>query len=200
MLFFEIVGVVVVLSLMLYLLLFVLYRIFVKELEPSLDPAQMPKLRPVPIPSKNCSFFTKILVWFFKVRQWDLAAHWVFTLTDGTDIVIPKGFRFDGASIPRPFWAILSPTGLLLIPGLIHDYGYKHNHIWKRGKDNKVSKYKQGAGKSYWDKLFLEVGKQVNGFTVVDFIAWLGIVISGHVIWRKHRKAESRSQGRKFKA
>jgi hypothetical protein len=44
------------------------------------------------------------------------------TLKDGTEIILPADFELDGASIPRIFWGILSPVGLLLIPGLIHDY------------------------------------------------------------------------------
>ena len=67
----------------------------------------------------------RLLVWIFEVRKWELMENWYFTLNDDVQIVINKGFVFDGASIPRPLWAFLSPVGLLLIPGLIHDYGYK---------------------------------------------------------------------------
>ena len=54
--------------------------------------------------------------------------------------------------------------------------------------------HKKGAGKSYWDRLFLEVGKQVNGFALIDRIAWLGILIGGGGTWRKHRATDENPQ------
>lgn len=177
--FFEIVGVFVVLGLIFFLLLFIVYLIAIKPKEAFIEPKNMPKLTPIPIPTKNRSFFKRILVWFFDVRKWELAQNWLFKIKDDTEIVIPKGFRFDGASVPRPLWAIMSPTGLLLIPGLIHDYGYKYNQLWKRESDSKIVAYMNKAGKSYWDKLFLEVGEQVNGFALIGRIAFLGIVLGG---------------------
>ncbi len=154
----------------------------------------MPKLTPVPIPTKNRRFLMRMLVWFFEVRKWELSQHWSFRLEDRTEIVLPKGFRFDGASIPRPFWAILSPIGLLLIPGLIHDYGYKYDQLWMKGENNEILEFKKGKGKSYWDKLFLEVGKQVNGFAPIDRIAWLGVVLGGGGAWKKHRNTNATPQ------
>lgn len=40
-------------------------------------------------------------------------------------IKVPKGFLSDGASVPRPFWAIFSPfNGDYFEAALIHDYLY----------------------------------------------------------------------------
>lgn len=194
MVFFEIVGIIICLALILFLMLFVIYYLILKPAQSFIDPDKMPNLRPIPIPSKNRGFFMKILVWFFEIRKWELSQIWTFELEDGTEIVLPNDFRFDGASIPRPFWAILSPTGLLLIPGLIHDYGYKYDQLWKKSEDNNIVEYQKGAGKSYWDGLFLQVGKQVNGFTLIDRIAWLGVVIGGGGAWKKHRKVNKSPQ------
>ncbi len=192
--FFEIVGVTVVLGFILFLLLLIIYFLIIKAAEAFISPEKMPRLTPIPIPSKNRPLFLKILVWFFEVRQWELSEPWVFKLENDVEIVIQKGFRFDGASIPRPFWAILSPTGLLLIPGLIHDYGYKYDQLWKKDENNKIIEYMRGAGKNYWDKLFLEVGKQVNGFALIDRIAWLGVAIGGGGAWNKHRANDESPQ------
>jgi hypothetical protein len=186
---FQIVGVIVLLGLILFLLLFIVYLMMKrKPVKAFIDPEKMPKLTPVPIPTKNRSFFMKILVWVFEVRKWELSQNWFFKLDDGTEIVLPEDFKFDGASIPRLFWAILSPTGLLLIPGLIHDYGYKYNQLWMKDNEDNITEYMQGEGKSYWDRLFLEVGKQVNGFALINLIAWLGVFIGGSGAWKKHRE------------
>ena len=43
---------------------------------------------------------------------------WNFSL-NGENYVIPKGFVFDGASVPKFLASWLSPTGVLLIGGLV---------------------------------------------------------------------------------
>ena len=57
----------------------------------------------------------------------------VSVIDDEVEYVIPKGFQFDGASIPKFLHTWLSPTGVLLMGGLVHDYAYKYATL--RGKD-----------------------------------------------------------------
>lgn len=184
---FEIVGMIVVLSFGLFFLLLLTYYLIVRPVDAAINTEGMPKLTPIPIPTKNRSFLMRLLVWFFEVRKWELSQDWSFRLEGGPEIVIPRGFHFDGASIPRPLWGILSPIGLLLIPGLVHDYGYKYDQLWMKDEDNELVAFQKGAGRSYWDSLFLEVGKQVNGFAAIDWSAWLAIKIAGGGVWNKHR-------------
>jgi hypothetical protein len=67
-----------------------------------------------------------------------------------------EGFQFDGASIPRVLWAFLNPIGLLLIPGLIHDYGYRHRQLWIIDEDSmEAVPYMEGEDKAQWDQLFI---------------------------------------------
>ena len=63
-----------------------------------------------------------------------MARDFEYTLPDGREIVIPEGFVFDGASVPRLLWGLLSPTGLLLIGGLVHDFGYRFDLLVRRGE------------------------------------------------------------------
>ena len=150
----------------------------------------MPTLKPVPIPTKNQKTpIHKLLVFIFNVRKWELVENWHYKLNDGVELVIPKGFRFDGASIPRPFWALLSPVGLLLIPGLLHDYGYRYDQIWEVGPDGKAKAYKKNAGKGFWDTLFKDTGKEINGFFLINLIAWIAVAAAGSSSWDAHRKA-----------
>ena len=86
--------------------------------------------------------------------------NWEYDLPDGRRVLIPKGFVFDGASIPRLLWFFLSPTGLLLIPGLIHDFGYRYDYIWVVGEDGRICKQDQAMGQDYWDEVFYSVGEQ----------------------------------------
>ncbi len=143
----------------------------------------MPLLTPVSIPTKNQdSVYKKWLIYFYSVRKWKLMENWKYELVadDGKSntIIIPKGFVFDGASIPRIFWFFLSPIGLLLIPALIHDYGYKYNQLWTIENGKPVA-YMKEAGQKYWDNLFKYVGNNVNNIIVVNTIARFAVGIAG---------------------
>ena len=119
---------------------------------------KMPKLAPITIPTKGKKPLAKLRAWITEVRQWQLVEDWQYQLPDQQTIIIPKGFVFDGASIPRLLWGLLSPTGLLLIPGLIHDFGYRYDYLWRLRSDGKVEKAYCRFGQKRWDKQFLSSG------------------------------------------
>ncbi len=184
-------GVLVIALFIFYAVMYVLYKIVKLENEPYFHIEQMPKLVPVPIPTeKQKNPLQKLLAFIFEIRRWELAECWRYQLNEKEELIIPKGFRFDGASIPKIFWAFLSPSGLLLIPGLLHDCGYKFDQIWKINSNGCPVPYKRGAGKEYWDQLFLDVCSEVNGVPLVNFIAWLAVALAGNGAWNKHRKAD----------
>ncbi len=130
---------------------------------------EMPILRPVPIPTKGLSFWKRIGVWRHTTRKWEVMEDWQYKNAFFT----PKGFIFDGASVPRFLWWFLSPTGLLLIPSLVHDNGYKYGGTWPR---------------KHWDDLFRVVTKEVTGTTIIPWIAWAAVRLGGWKAWRKHRR------------
>ena len=150
---------------------------------------EMPVIIPLPIETKGKGFFQKIWAWITEVRSWKLAENWEYELK-GTRIVIPKGFIFDGASIPRPLWGILSPTGLLLIPGLIHDFGYRFDYLWAVIPDTESGyiKIHEQAGQKYWDEVFYYLGMEINGIKTINFIAWLALSTMGFLAWNANRK------------
>ena len=148
----------------------------------------LPKLQPVPIKTKNRALLIRLWLWVTSVRQWIVIEDWTWTLPDGTQIIIPKGFKFDGASIPKPLWALLSPTGLLLVPGLIHDFAYRYDYLWARDQNEGLYKYGENRGQKYWDGVFRDVGIQVNGLTIIDTLAWLTLYAFGRFAWRGNRK------------
>ena len=193
MIVFQMMGIAVAVFLFLFLAFYALYRVFKKEAEPFVDKDKMPLLRPVPIPTRNRNFFMRVLVWIFDVRKWELMENWHFKIKDDSEtveIVVPGGFTFDGASIPRPFRAFLSPVGLLLIPSLIHDYGYRHDQLWEKNDDGEIVPHREKAGRKYWDELFRDIGKEINGFAFVDHIAYLGVRLGGCGKWNEYRKNE----------
>lgn len=150
----------------------------------------MPKLIPIPIPTKGKGFFTRLWIWRTSPRKWMMAEDWKYKLPGRRPvIVIPKDFIFDGASVPRVLWSLVSPIGLLLIPGLIHDFAYRYDFLWAICVDDKyVYKHYVCAGRKYWDSLFEEVAAEVNGTVFIDFLAMLAIRFFGFIAWRNNRK------------
>lgn len=181
------IGLIVVGLLSIYLFFYLLYLILCLTADSVLSTATMPMLKPVPIPTKKQKTpLHKLTIFLIEVRTWEVVESWEYPLSKEVTLVIPKGFRFDGASIPRPFWAILSPIGLLLIPGLLHDYGYKYDQLWETSPDGLIP-YKKGAGKDFWDKLFKDVGEKVNGVFLVNAIAWLAVAFGGSGTFNNYR-------------
>ena len=173
----------------LFAVLGLVYKIWGRSAESVVEEEGMPLLRPIPIPTKKVKGLMRVLVWLFEVRRWSLGEVWSRDLHDGTrnvTFVFHKGFKFDGASIPRIFWFLLSPVGLLLIPGLVHDYAYKYNQLWEID-DGVVKPYFKGGGKSRWDRLFLAAGEQINGLHILNAIAWSAVVIGGRGAWKQRR-------------
>ena len=148
---------------------------------------EMPKLTPLPIKTKGKELPEQIRAWITETRKWEVAEKWDFILPNGEIILIPEGFEFDGASIPRPLWWLLSPTGLLLIPGLIHDFGYRYDYILTYDSKGMVCKGHGGAGQEYWDNLFYEVGMEVNDMEEINYLAWLALSLMGKAAWKLNR-------------
>jgi hypothetical protein len=142
----------------------------------------LPKLIPVRMETKNKSLLSSLYQWVGVGRKWELADNWRYELDDETTLFIRKGFIFDGASIPRVFRPLLSPTGILLVPSLVHDFAYQNNYLI-RLKGTKREYYADKKGKIYWDKLFYKMSRDVNGLKFVSFLAFAALFIGGWFSW-----------------
>lgn len=157
-------------------------------------PFEFPKLSPVPIKTKGLHWYQKVKVWFTKPRRWIFVADWTYKTSDGTIIYIPEGFVFDGASIPRPFWWFLSPTGLLLIPAVIHDFIYKNGFYFditdfnNRESDWKGRVVTVNCKRSVADKMFYDIAYEVNEIHLADIPAYAAVRMFGWAAWNKHVK------------
>lgn len=147
-----------------------------------LEYAAMPLIQPLPIPTRGRSFFTAIWVWLTNSRKWLVAEDWPFQI-NGESYVIPKGFKFDGASIPRAFWFLLNPIGLLLIPGLIHDYAYANEGLLFQSRVEGPT-----MTQSECDMTFREAAIAVNGFKFINYCAWFTLYCFGFLAFNKHRR------------
>jgi hypothetical protein len=69
----------------------------------------------------------------------------------GIAIIVPRGFVTDFASIPQPFWSLLSPHGRYSRAAIVHDYLY----------------WTQSCSRAQADNLFL-IAMQESGVDVTD--------------------------------
>jgi hypothetical protein len=147
----------------------------------------MPQLRPIAIPTAGKGFWGAIWMWLTGVRTWEVADDWAFKI-GSTWYVIPQGFVFDGASIPKFLHTWLSPTGVLLMGGLVHDYAYKYATLLKSGKKKTMGTITQKKA----DEIFRDINIEQNGFHLLNKLAYWALRIGGFVAWNKHRKVNAK--------
>ena len=145
-------------------------------------PFGMPVLQPIPIETKDKGFWKGILLWLLGTRKWEVAEDFWFEL-DGESYIIPAGFEFDGASVPKFLATFLSPVGVLLMGGLVHDYGYKYATLMK--DDGTDIGYRDQA---HWDRIFRDICIEVNGFKFLNYLAYWTLRLAGFVAWNGHKK------------
>jgi len=147
----------------------------------------MPHIKPLPIKTKGKGFWKAIVMWLLSTRNWELTQDWKYNL-DGTEYVIPKGFTFDGASIPKFLRTFFSPVGVLLIGGLVHDYMYKYTHC----KPVSVKGALLVVDQKRADQIFRDINIVVNGFYTMNYLAYWSLRIGGFVAWNGHRKRDNK--------
>ena len=143
---------------------------------------EMPHMMPIAIPTKGKGFWSAIWMWLTGSRHWIVAKDFHYKMF-GNEYVIPKGFQFDGASIPKFLHTWLSPTGVLLMGGLVHDYAYKHAGLKMKGK-----KELHELDQKQSDVIFRNINIEINGFHFLNYLAFWALRIGGFLAWNGHRK------------
>ena len=183
-------GTIVTCILIVYLVLLALHQGKSKELSTAntlVNMAEMPVLRPIPLSTVNQkSLLNKILIFVFQVRRWRVEEAFIYEYK-GKKYAVHAGFEFDGASIPKALWGLLSPVGLLLIPGLLHDYGYRYNGIYSLDENNTPVWDETISTQSAWDELFKDIGNEVNNIPILNELAKFGLWLGGFKAWNAWR-------------
>lgn len=150
----------------------------------------MPKLRPIPIPTAGKGFWGAIWMWLLGTRHWEVADDWAFEI-NGEGFIIPQGFQFDGASIPKFLHTWLSPTGVLLMGGLVHDYAYKYETLLRSGQKETLGVIDQKRA----DEIFRDINIEQNGFHFLNNLAYWALRIGGFAAWNGHRERNCKIEG-----
>jgi len=144
---------------------------------------ELPHLQPIPIKTKGKGFWKGIIMWLLGTRNWVILKDFKYTM-NGNNYVIPKGFSFDGASIPKFLRTFFSPVGVLLIGGLVHDYMYKYAACKPADKKGQLLLVDQKKA----DQIFRDINIEVNGFYFMNYLAYWSLRLGGFVAWNGHRK------------
>ena len=103
----------------------------------------------------------------------------------GGDFEWPNTYWF--IAIPKFLGQFLSPVGVLLIGGLIHDYGYKYETLLLKNKKTIGIKTQK-----WMDETFRDINIEVNGFYFLNYLAYWALRLGGFVAWNKHRKVNAK--------
>lgn len=145
----------------------------------------MPSMTPVPLIDRDANYFSRVHSWLFKPVKWRLNKDYcVFVPGLSCWIRVPRGFIFDGASIPRVLWPLLAPTGILFLPALLHDFGYRYQCFLSI---NSTILF-QSAKRAQFDEVFRALSIEVNRLKIVSNIAWAFLYLFGWISWKKLRK------------
>ena len=146
-----------------------------------------PLMKPIKIATKGKGFFKMILMWILGVRHWEIAKDFEYVINK-QKFVIPAGFKFDGASIPKFLHMFLSPVGVLLIGGLVHDYAYKYETLLCKNKKDTIGVITQKKA----DQIFRDINIEINGFYLMNYLAYWSLRLGGFMAWNKHRKVNAK--------
>ena len=145
------------------------------------------KLKTTSYQNKRKRFLERYSYVVTSTRNWEITKDWKYNI-NGKNYVIPAGFQFDGASIPKFLRTFFSPVGVLLMGGLVHDYMYKYTAC-KPARPNKALLI---VDQKRADQIFRDINIEVNGFYFMNYLAYWSLRIGGFVAWNGHRKRNAK--------
>lgn len=141
-------------------------------------------------------WWRRLLGWWRAPVVYELVEDYIYTARfEGAyvHLFLPRGFRSDLASSPRISWLFgFRPDGLLLAPGLAHDWYYRHGSVECRvAVEYAPGRWSApvGDGSRAWgDRLFLTIARQVSGLRLPALAAWAALRLFGGPAWRANEK------------
>tara|TARA_R110000850_G_scaffold228389_1_gene353306 strand:- start:468 stop:944 length:477 start_codon:yes stop_codon:yes gene_type:complete len=123
-------------------------------------------------------------------RFYSTLTNYTFDLFDGNSVRIPKGFKYDKASVPRFLWSLMPPSGDDTAAFLLHDYTYhlKGKIITENGSLVKISRKRSDFLMFIYQCLLLDINSSKifdkNFFKRLRIVAmYIGVRIGGWYYW-----------------
>ena len=154
----------------------------------------MPVMRRLPIDTERP--LRQRLLWWREPVVYELVEPFMFAGRVGdrwAHLWLPAGFRTDLASTPRLTWLCGGrPDGLLLIPGVFHDFYYRHGRVLARcAVEYEPGRWEVpiGDGSRAWgDRLFRDLAQEIGGLRVPAYAAWAALRAFGGIAWRANEQ------------
>lgn len=89
-----------------------------------------------------------------KRTKWELLTNYT---SDNGEVIVPTGFITDGASVPRIFRGIFSPTGRYFGAAIIHDYIIVKEEDWPKA-NHQFEQELIALGIVSWRRFFILAG------------------------------------------
>lgn len=107
------------------------------------------------------------------VKGYELYASYVCPITG---ICVPKGFKYDGASIPRVLWSLVGmrPDGLNRAAALVHDWCYVNGGIVTTDTCDDLTLTKKDADRLFRDLLIKANAKKLRTKLAYIAVRWFG--------------------------
>ena len=102
-------------------------------------------------------------------KYWATTKNTEVTLSNGDNIVIPKGFLWDLSSVPKFLWGIFPPFGDFLIASLVHDYLYVNKQY----------------SRAFADKEMLYFSNKYNSNKIDNYLRYVAVRLFGFTYWNK---------------
>jgi hypothetical protein len=125
--------------------------------------------------------------------DWYLAEDCIATLTDGRQMFIPKGYCFDGHSVPRIAWTFFPPFGRDIYASLVHDVftdflgilGVTRQYADKQyAAFMQLPEYKLGKVRSWCMSTIVHI----YGYTIFPIVRFIRLIYK--YVRRNHRKSK----------
>jgi hypothetical protein len=157
------------------------------DLQHSFFNQDMPAVRALPIDMRHLSFFGKVLKLFTHKRKWEVMEDYCLRIPWlSIAVFVPRGFVFDFASVPRFFWPILSPTGVLMMGSIAHDMGYRYHGLLLAEPNTRTVSF-VSMEKEDLDSLLADITKSVCGLSFPGTLAKLALGLGGKKAWDNAR-------------
>lgn len=96
-------------------------------------------------------------------RLWALLDPMVYRW-NGVTYEVPKGFIFDGASIPRGLRWLIPKNGVKLYGACLHDYFYRYNVVSRKSADTAFLKILLEMGEPAWSAYVMYYAVRTFGY------------------------------------
>lgn len=146
-------------------------------------------MRPIPFDLKHKGFM-RFIEWRLTQRLWVITEDFIFwSAYLHCWVKIPKGFVFDGASIPKMLQFVINPTDAVLFGAVIHDFIYRFQQMiictdedygrWALGDNLK---------RRQADELIKEISLQYDNVEYAAYICYYVLLPFGEFAWKRARK------------